>query len=135
VIEADRADNPRGLVYRIDAAGHYEVFHSFTRPVDAHGKSPFQQLTLGRDGAFYGSTHHGGEFGTGTLFRLTLDGELTTLHNFLVPGPEGWFASNPLVEVSDDEFFGATTFGGAGNQGTVYRLRVGPTLTGTTATH
>lgn len=129
VIEADRADNPRGLVYRTDAAGHYEVIYSFTPPVDAHGKFPFQELVLGRDGAFYGSTNQGGEFARGTLFRLTLDGALTTLHSFQLPGEEGWFASNPLVEVSDGEFLGATAVGGTGNQGAVYRLRNSPALT------
>jgi uncharacterized repeat protein (TIGR03803 family) len=34
---------------------------------------------LGRDGAFYRSTTQGGEFAMGALFRLTLDGGLTTL--------------------------------------------------------
>ncbi|MFZ5550857.1 MAG: choice-of-anchor tandem repeat GloVer-containing protein [Pseudomonadota bacterium] len=128
VIQADRTDNPRGLVYRIDAAGHYEVFYSFTRPVEAHGKSPFQELVLGRDGAFYGSTTQGGEFTRGTLFRLTLDGELTTLHSFQSQGEEGWFASNPLVEVIDGEFLGATASGSTGNQGAVYCLRITPAL-------
>jgi uncharacterized repeat protein (TIGR03803 family) len=126
VIEADRADNPRGLVYRIDAAGHYEVVYSFTPPVDVHGKFPFQELALGRDGAFYGSTNQGGEFDRGTLFRLTPDGGLTTLHSFQLQGEEGWFASNPLVEVSDGEFLGATAVGGTSDQGAVYRLRITP---------
>lgn len=125
VIEADRTENQRGLVYRIDAAGHYEVVYSFTPPVEADGKFPFQELALGRDGAFYGSTGEGGEFARGTLFRLTPDGELTTLHSFQLAGEEGWYASNPLVEASDGEFLGATAIGGAGGQGTVYRLLLG----------
>lgn len=120
--------NAGGPNYRIDAAGHYEVVYSFTAPVEAHGKFPFQELVLGRDGAFYGSTTQGGEFASGTLFRLTLDGGLTTLHSFQVSGDEGWFASNQLAEVTDGEFLGATASGSTGNQGAVYRLRITPAL-------
>jgi uncharacterized repeat protein (TIGR03803 family) len=85
-----------------------------------------RKLALGRDGAFYGSTNQGGEFDRGTLFRLTPDGGLTTLHSFQLQGEEGWFASNPLVEVSDGEFLGATAVGGTSDQGAVYRLRITP---------
>jgi uncharacterized repeat protein (TIGR03803 family) len=127
VIEADQQDNPRGLVYRIDARGHYEVFHSFTPPVDVNGKNPFQELLLGRDGAFYGTTNSGGANGWGgTIFRLGLDGVLSTLHSFGLDSPEGWFAATPLLEVADGEFLGATAIGAAGDQGAVYRLRVAP---------
>lgn len=64
----------------------------------------------------------------GTLFRLTLDGGLTTLHSFQVPGDEGWFASNPLAEATDGEFLGTAAVGSTGNQGAVYRLRITPAL-------
>ena len=127
VIQADQAYNPRGFVYRIDAKGRYEVFYRFEPPVDVNGKFPFQELLLGRDGAFYGSTSQGGGFGAiGTLFRLSLDGVLTTLHSFQTEGEEGWFAANPLVEAADGEFLGATAIGAAGDQGAVYRLRLAP---------
>lgn len=126
VVHADSEDHPRGLVYRIDAQGHYVVFHSFARPVEVNGKHPFRELLLGRDGAFYGTTTGGGAFNHGTVFRLGLDGTLTTLHSFSSVGAVGWFAANTLVEAGDGVFLGATVYGGPNQDGTVYRLSAAP---------
>jgi uncharacterized repeat protein (TIGR03803 family) len=69
----------------------------------------------------------------GTIFRITTNGILTTLHSFRgghFSGGNG--GSNPytgLVEGIDGNLYGTTAFGGAIDRGTVFRLtQVEPVL-------
>jgi uncharacterized repeat protein (TIGR03803 family) len=66
----------------------------------------------------------GGGNGFGTVFKITLQGKLTTLHHF--EGPD----RNPVgvVQATDDNFYGTTRNGGTIGGGTVFRLsvRLGP---------
>lgn len=48
-------------------------------PTNADGATP-TGLILGVDGFFYGTTSGGGAAGTGTIFRVSTSGVLTTLH-------------------------------------------------------
>ncbi len=87
-------------------------------------------LTLGTDGNFYGVTRSGGAAGLGTIFKLTPDGTLTTLHSF--SGPEGSNPSGPLLLATDGNFYGVTdaiSNPALDNQGTAYRLTPDGTLT------
>jgi len=88
-------------------------------------------LIKGTDGYLYGTTADGGAYtnqygqGFGTIFRLTVDGTLTTLASFAYTN--GWWP-NKLVEGSDGNFYGTTYFGGAfGGQtengyGTIFKM-------------
>src|SRR5690348_387967 len=49
---------------------------------NADGAEPMAGLALGADGNFYGTTSLGGANGTGTIFRITPSGTLTTLYTF-----------------------------------------------------
>lgn len=62
-------------------------------------------LSLGDDGNFYGATIAGGAFGFGTVFRLTPEGVLTTLHNFK-NGKDGAEPSAPPIQGVDGNFYG-----------------------------
>jgi len=75
------------------------------------------------DGSYYGVTAEGGTDGRGTVFRITADGELTTLASFR--GPNGRYP-NDLLLGSDGNIYGTT--GGAGGFGTVFRLTQDGTL-------
>src|SRR5579862_3344428 len=55
------------------------VLHSFN---GSDGARPNTGLIRGRDGAFYGVTEEGGAAGTGTVFKITPSGALTTLYTF-----------------------------------------------------
>ena len=71
-----------GTVFKITATGEMVVLHSFTRsPSAVNGGQP-TGLTLASDGNFYGTTQTGGRNGQGTIFRMTPQGSLTTLHHF-----------------------------------------------------
>ena len=59
-----------GVAFKLDTSGSaYTVLHSFGgTPGD--GQIPEGGLAQGQDGAFYGTTSAGGDFGAGTVFRL-----------------------------------------------------------------
>jgi uncharacterized repeat protein (TIGR03803 family) len=86
------------------------------------GANPRGDLLLAPDGNFYGTTSAGGAAGLGSVYKLTPDGTLTTLHSFAGPSEEG---SNPyagLLYAADGNFYGTTYFGGAKQAGTVFRI-------------
>jgi uncharacterized repeat protein (TIGR03803 family) len=64
--------------------------------------------------------------GCGTIYKITLSGVLTTLHNFsgvVFFGPSG------LVQATDGKFFGTTESGGTDYYGTVFSMNPGGKLT------
>ncbi len=85
-------------------------------------------MTQGADGSFYGTTPAGGIFGgLGTIFKITTNGSLTTLHSF--NGADGAFPYAGLVLASDGYFYGATFEGAAGNDGAIFRMTAAGALT------
>jgi len=75
-----------GVVFKLDAAGHETVLHSFTNGAD--GAEPYAGVTLGPDGKLYGTTGFGGRKGIdgfegGVVFRLdATTGIETVLYSF-----------------------------------------------------
>lgn len=71
-------------------------------------------LILSRDGYLYGTTFTGGDFGYGTVFRISPDGVETVIHSFGRGSDDG---ANPkgLIQGSDGDFYGTTTNGGIQN--------------------
>ena len=75
-------------------------------------------LVQGSDGNLYGVTDNGGSSAvqlTGTLFKITPQGTLTTLYNFCSQKScsDGAYPS-ALVQASNGDFYGATAGGGTG---------------------
>ncbi len=92
--------NERGTVFKITASGALTTLYSFcsSQPVCADGADPYAGLVQGTDGVFYGTTRDGG--GTscvdcGTVFKITPEGTLTTLHSF--DGSDGIGPSSGLI--------------------------------------
>jgi uncharacterized repeat protein (TIGR03803 family) len=115
-----------GTVFRMAADGTVTSLYSFTGGND--GSSPDAALVQGIDGSFYGVTSYGGTNLNGTLFRITTNGVLTTLHAF-AGGSDGATAYGSLLQLSDGNLYGTTAYGGAYNDGTVFRITPGGTLT------
>ena len=69
-----------GTVFSITAAGTLTTLHSFGSGID--GAIPKAGLVQGIDTNFYGTTAGGGLNGSGTVFKITSAGTLTTLHSF-----------------------------------------------------
>jgi uncharacterized repeat protein (TIGR03803 family) len=79
------------------------------------------------DGNFYGTTDVGGAGASGTVFKMTPSGTLTTLHSF--DGGDGSIVQAGLIAGSDGNFYGATGNGGASNKGTIFVLSPGGAFT------
>jgi uncharacterized repeat protein (TIGR03803 family) len=77
-------------------------------------------LVQGTDGNFYGTTY-GGTYNLGTVFKITPDGKLTTLHSF-ANAPDGEYPWAGLVEGTNGDFYGTTIKGGANNAGIVFSI-------------
>ncbi|MGA3283469.1 MAG: choice-of-anchor tandem repeat GloVer-containing protein [Verrucomicrobiota bacterium] len=91
------------------------------------GANPAGALVLGSDGNFYGTTEGGGFYGCGTIFRMTTNGELTTLVSF--NNANGVFPAAGLVQGSDGNFYGTAEYGGAYSYGTIFRMTANGALT------
>jgi len=96
------------------------TLHSFS---GSDGSAPYASLLQASDGNFYGTTSAGGANRSGTIFKLTPSGTLTTIHpcNQVMLSdcnqPYGW-----LIQARDGNLYGTTAHGGVGRQGTIYRL-------------
>src|ERR1017187_7434224 len=120
--------NGRGTVFKITPSGTLTTLYSFCSQTNcADGNDPYSGLVQATNGDFYGTTVSGGATGTGTVFKITPTGELTTLYSFCsqtnctdgaAPDPE-------LAPGTNGDFYGATSEGASNNGGTVFRLSVG----------
>ncbi|HOC54384.1 MAG TPA: immunoglobulin domain-containing protein [Verrucomicrobiota bacterium] len=107
-----------GTVFRMSPAGVIYTLYSFGGGSD--GSYPAAALLLARDGNFYGSTAYGGDYGYGTVFRITPGGILTTLVAF-----DDFAGANPqavLTEDADGSLLGTTQNGGEDDAGVIFRL-------------
>jgi len=121
-----------GTAFKITPSGTFTTLHIFGGTDGGIGPGGLVQAT---DGDIYGTTYEGGSSsvcntqnvtGCGTIFKLTPSGSLTTLHSF--DGADGEKPSG-LVEVTNGDFFGTATGGGANGDGTFFKITPSGTLT------
>jgi len=114
-----------GTIFKLTPAGSATTLYSFDQ---VHGSNPLGNLVEGADGNFYGVTEYGGtgtncmgiddgagaatEVGCGTIFKITPQGVLSSLHSFNVTD-----GATPLllIQGTDGNFYGTTQLGGAGD--------------------
>ena len=105
------------------------VIFPFTN--SAFGGSPKSHLVIGSDGALYGTTCAFGAVpggsGGGTVFKVNRDGSgFRVLHTFGIPDGDGIMTATAvdvaLVVGADNYLYGATSGGGSGSFGTVYKI-------------
>lgn len=120
------ANGPYGAIFKITQSGTLSVVHSFGGSGD--GAFPSAGLVLGTDGNFYGATEEGGgTYYSGTIFKVSPGGTLTTLHTFCDDGPPCADGAQPdaaLIQASNGDFYGTTQNGGTNgtNAGTVFKI-------------
>lgn len=122
----------RGVVFKCTPGGTLTALVQFTGTNGvAKGSYPIGSLAVGPDGALYGTTLLGGSLDLGTVFKVTTGGVFTTLVEFTSAGAtnRGHNPNGGLTLAADGNFYGMTTFGGAGNIGTVFRMTPGGNLT------
>ena len=105
---------------------NYSIFHNFT---GYDGGSPAGQLVQASDGAVYGTTGGGGVNGVGTVYKITLNGTLTTLYSFTAlsngyygTNGDGAYPEDGVIEGTDGNFYGVTSKGGTTGYGTVFKM-------------
>jgi uncharacterized repeat protein (TIGR03803 family) len=113
-----------GTVFKISPNGALTSLYSFTGGND--GYWPVAGLVQGSDGYFYGTTPWGGAYADhvghscGTVFTISTNGALNTLHSF--DGTDGEWPEAALVQVSDGSFYGTTYTGGMNDWGSVFEI-------------
>jgi uncharacterized repeat protein (TIGR03803 family) len=106
-------------IFKITAAGAITTLYTFCAlPGCADGANLDAGLIQATDGNFYGTTSAGGAYGNyGTIFKITLAGQLTTLHSF--SSTDGAIPGGGLIQATDGNFYGTAGGGGANGYGTV----------------
>jgi uncharacterized repeat protein (TIGR03803 family) len=112
-------------------AATFTPLYSFGTNGDADAAVPFAPLLLGSDGNFYGSAYQGGQNGTGAVFEITPAGNETLVYSFsgdsnVAGSTDGAFPNAGLIADSHGNLYGTTIFGGAYDEGAVYRITPGP---------
>jgi uncharacterized repeat protein (TIGR03803 family) len=119
-----------GEIFRISSTGSFAPLYSFScsQNVCPNGTNPYGGLIQSSDGNLYGTTTNGGvnNANYGTVFKLTLDGTLTSIYSFCsqVGCTDGYQPYDPVVEGSDGNLYGMTYLGGA-QYGTVFSVATG----------
>ena len=123
--------NDHGTVFKITPSGTLTTLYRFcsqTHCADGYGP---QGLVQDTDGDFYGTTNQGGaNHDSGTVFKITLGGTLTTLYSFCSQSPctDGKYPE-ALVQATDGNLYGTTGGGGANSGGTVFKITPSGMLT------
>jgi uncharacterized repeat protein (TIGR03803 family) len=116
-----------GIVFEMTPDGDETVLYSFAGGGDAAYAD--SGVFRASDGFLYGASLFGGPDNKGTVFKVSPSGVETVLYSFgaLADDPAGGFSQ--LVEGTDGNLYGASAFGGANNQGTVFKITPAGVLT------
>lgn len=119
----DDNSNAAGSAFKMTPSGTFTRIYSFCSLTKcADGSGPWGGLSLGKDGNLYGTTTGGGAHNSGTVFKLTPPGALTTVWDF-DNGPDGgvpWYP--PLQSLVDGDFYGVSNTQYANDYGAFYKL-------------
>lgn len=121
-----------GTAFKVTPAGLLTTLVEFTdSSAPSLGRYPFGDLLTGADGVFYGVTSEGGADGSGTVFKLTAGGVLTTLVEFTENDEtnKGRRPKGSLALGTDGCFYGTTELGGDAGKGTVFKVTPSGVLT------
>lgn len=121
-----------GTLFKISDNGALTTLYSFCAQSGCpDGRTPFTPLIQASDGFLYGTTEDGGANGHGTIFKMSLQGQLTTIHAFCGAKRchDGLFATGALVQGSDGDLYGVTLDGGTSLDGMIFKITPGGKFT------
>jgi uncharacterized repeat protein (TIGR03803 family) len=113
-------------VFKVDTTGAETVLYSFTGGAD--GSGPSAGLIRNSAGNLYGTTSDGGTSGRGVVFKLDTTGTETVLYSFTGEA-DGGYPSAGLIQDSAGNLYGTTEYGGASNDGVVFKVDTSGTET------
>ncbi len=133
----DDSDNLCAYIFKVTSTGVASIFHSFQPTATAvsgnlDGTKP-TSLFLGSDGELYGTCANGGPGGYGTIFQITLggnlDGHLTVLKSFISTDPGA--VPLTMIEGADGNLYwtngsGIYRLANDGSMSTVYEYAIDP---------
>jgi uncharacterized repeat protein (TIGR03803 family) len=109
-----------GMIFKMTPKGVTTALYNFCSLANcADGLEP-RALMQGADGNLYGSTDRGGIYstgseneGSGTIFKLSLQGQLTTLYNFcsVYSCSDGGVITPSLLQANDGNIYGTVDEG------------------------
>jgi uncharacterized repeat protein (TIGR03803 family) len=110
-----------GTLYRLSLDGTYTVMYHFGAS-RRDGASAGAALMQASDGRLCGASAMRGKWDKGTVFCMTLDGQMSILHEFGSAPDDPAYPTGSLVEGDDGSLYGVSLFGGPLNHGALYRL-------------
>jgi len=136
-MSTDLAPRTAGLVFMLwlaiagvsPATTTFKALASFDK---TNGYQPTHTaLVQGPDGNLYGTTSSGGANDEGIVFRITPSGTLTPIYSFcsLSKCADGANPYTSLILASNGDLYGTTYYGGASNNGTLFKITTSGTLT------
>lgn len=96
----------------------FTMLHTFT---GSDGANPQSTLIQDAAGNFYATTFYDGKSGYGTVFKMAPNHKVTVLYSFAGP-PDAANPAGPLLRDKSGNLYGTTVWGGASNQGAVFKL-------------
>ena len=124
-----------GTVFAFSASGNLTTLYSFCAQSGCPDGGTPHMLVQASDGNFYGTTGEGGAYGSGTAFKITPTGDLTTLYSFCSqPNCVDGAGVGAMVQASDGNFYGTGSGGNYGNDcpygcGTIFKMTPAGVLT------
>ena len=123
--------NGEGSIFELTASGgdwHFQTIYTFTTGDQNYCGGPDARISMDANGNIYGTTHSGGAFKYGSVFKLSPSNGswiFTDLHDFCATGPPCSDGQYPLSTVTFDgqgNLYGTTEYGGADNYGLVWEI-------------
>jgi uncharacterized repeat protein (TIGR03803 family) len=122
-----RVTLPIFLLFALAIVSQAQTFTTLVNFAGTNGASPYAALVQGINGDLYGTTFQGGAPNLGTIFAMTLQGQLKSLVSF--DWSNGAYPNASLMVYPNGTLYGTGIGGGANNIGTLFRITPSGTLT------
>jgi uncharacterized repeat protein (TIGR03803 family) len=114
-----------GTVFRFAPTSVFTTLHIFLGGND--GSLPTNAPVEAADGNLYGTTLFGGDYGCGTIYKVSPSGIYTVAYSFR-GASAGCTPLTPLTVAQNGRLYGTTAAGGALDRGTIFEFRISGVL-------
>lgn len=111
-----------GTVFTLSTTGTETVLHSFTGYPSDGAYPTYTSLLRDAKGNLYGVTEEGGASNEGMVYKLSPNGTLTVLHNFIGGTRDGCYPYGTPAMDKNDNLYGTTRQCGSHHHGIVWKV-------------